>query len=209
MGNRERIIEESRRLMNAHGAQAIGTTQVSDALHISPGNLYYHFKNKEQIVQALFADFAKAFRAVISEDIEPPISTSRFVAFYQRSLEVAWTYRFLFGGLLHLLRRDEELATGYRELQIWALANLEQICRQLVRDGNMTKPRGNQGYASLALNTWLIWSNWIRHMQISSAGHNIQRSEMLPGLIQIFDVMSPYLNADFDRAARRSLAKSQ
>ncbi len=208
MGNRERIVRHSRPLMNAQGAHAIGTTQISDSLKISPGNLYYHFKNKEEIVRALFAELNTEFRAAIAEDVEPPISTSRFVAFYQRSLAVAWKYRFFYGGLLYLLRRDAQLAGEYRELQQWALAKLEQIARQLVVDGKMSKPRGSNGYQSLALNTWLIWSNWIRHVQITSVDHEINQADMVAGITQIFDVMSPYLTPEFDRAARRALNRT-
>jgi AcrR family transcriptional regulator len=208
MGNRERIIEESLRLMNEQGAQSIGTTHISESLGISPGNLYYHFKNKEEIVRALFDRLEIDIRAVIAEDVVPPISTARFVAFYQRSMGVAWKYRFFFGGLLHLLRKDEELSRRYQDLQVWAVDNLENISKQLVQDKHMTKPRGKNGYASLALNTWLIWSNWIRHIQISSDTHSIEKKDMVSGLIQIFDVLSPYLDAEFERSARTILARS-
>ncbi len=208
MTNRERIIEESRRLMNEQGAHNIGTTQISESLKISPGNLYYHFKNKEDIIQALFDRFEIEIRAVIAEDVVPPISTSRFVAFYQRSMSVAWKYRFIFGGLLHLLRKDNALALRYRDLQAWALENLASITIQLVRDGNMVKPRGENGHNSLALNTWLIWSNWIRHIQISSETYQVESTDMVAGLIQIFDVLSPYLDEQFERSARRTLARN-
>lgn len=208
MGNRERIIEESLRLMNEYGTQGIGTTQISESLGISPGNLYYHFKNKEEIVRALFERLEIEIRAVIAKDVVPPISTARFVDFYQRSMGVAWKYRFFFGGLLHLLRKDEELSQRYRNLQTWALENLENISKQLVKDNNMKKPRGINGYASLALNTWLIWSNWIRHMQISSPTHSIEKQDMVTGLVQIFDVLSPYLDTEFERSARGILAQN-
>ena len=207
MGNRERIVAESRRLMNAQGAQAIGTTQITDALGISPGNLYYHFKNKEEIVRALFDELEQDFRDAITAEVEPPIGPTRFAGFYLRSLEVAWKYRFFFGGLLHLLRKDEALAHRYRVLQTWALENLEKIARQVVLDGNMSKPRGKNGFPSLALNTWLIWSNWIRYIQISSEDHSVTHSDMVDGVSQIFDVMSPYLDAEFQRRARRVLAR--
>ncbi|MFT5692290.1 MAG: AcrR family transcriptional regulator [Oceanicoccus sp.] len=208
MGNRERIIEESLRLMNEYGTQSIGTTQVSESLGISPGNLYYHFKNKEEIVRALFERLEIEIRAVIAEDVVPPISTARFVNFYQRSMGVAWKYRFFFGGLLHLLRKDAELSQKYRDLQAWAVENLENISKQLVKDKNMRKPRGTNGYASLALNTWLIWSNWIRHIQISSPTHNIEKMDMVSGLIQIFDILSPYLDTEFERSARAVLSRN-
>ncbi len=207
MNNRDRILEEARRLMNAHGAQAIGTTQIADALNISPGNLYYHFKNKEEIVRVLFDGLEKGFQDVLIADIDPPIGPARFAGFYLRAFEVVWEYRFVFGGLLYLLRRDEELSRRYQKMQAWALENLEAIARQVADDGNMSKPRGRNGFRSVALSTWLIWSNWIRHVQISSPDHAIVRADMADGMSQLFDVLAPYLDPDFDRAARRVLAR--
>ncbi|MFK8050934.1 MAG: TetR/AcrR family transcriptional regulator [Halioglobus sp.] len=205
MGNRARIVSQSRRLMNEHGAQAIGTTQITEALGISPGNLYYHFKNKEEIVLAVFDELERDFREAIAVDISPPISAQRFAGFYSRSLAVSWRYRFFFGGLLHLLRKDENLARRYRELQSWALDLLEGIARQVSADGNLEKPRGKNGFRSLALNTWLIWSNWVRHIQISHENHEVTYADISEGVNQIFEILAPYLTPEFHRAARRAL----
>lgn len=208
MGNRARIVTQCRRLMNARGAQAIGTTQITEALGISPGNLYYHFKNKEEIVLAVFDELERDFRDAISIEFSPPISAQQFAGFYSHSLEVSWRYRFFFGGLLHLLRKDDSLALRYRELQSWALDVLENIARQVAADGNLYKPRGKNGFRSLALNTWLIWSNWVRHVQISDEHHEVSYSDMRDGMDQIFEVLAPYLTAEFHRAARRVLTQN-
>jgi len=193
--------------MNAEGAQAIGTTQIAQALNISPGNLYYHFTNKEEIIRILFDDVEQGFHEMLTADLELPISPARFAGFYLRALEVAWEYRFFFGSLLQLLRKDEQLAIRYQAMQADAIRGLEAVARQVGKDGSMTKPRGRNGFHSIALNTWLIWSNWIRYKQASSPNQIIERRDMVEGVAQIFDVFSPYLNPDFERAARRVLAR--
>lgn len=207
MGNRERIIEETLRLMNEHGAQSIGTTQIAEALEISPGNLYYHFKNKEEIIRILFDGVEQGLRDLITADIEIPISPTRFAGFYSRSLKVVWDYRFFYGGLLQLLRKDEELAERYRQVQAETIDGLEGLARQFVKDGNMDKPRGRNGYRSVALNTWLVWTNWIRYKQTMSPTQLVTREDLAEGVGQIFDVLTPYLDPDFERAARRVLAR--
>src|SRR3546814_8774168 len=97
---------------------------------------------------------------------------------YLRSFEVAWKYRFFFGGLHHLLRQDEKLALAYRDLQTWALDELESIVRQLAKDGSMAKPKTRNGFRSLGLNTWLIWMNWIRFVQITGKDE-VTRDDMI------------------------------
>lgn len=207
MNNRDRVLTAARQLMNEHGADAIGTNQIAAATGISPGNIYYHFKNKEEIVRTLFDELEASFSASLTADIETPISPARFAGFYVRSLRVAWDYRFFFGGLLQLLRKDDELAERYRKMQAWAVENLEVIARQVAADGNMAKPKGRDGFRSVAVATWLIWSNWIRFTQISSPGHEVRAADMLDGVSQIFDVLVPYLDPAFDKAARRVLTR--
>lgn len=207
MSNRDRILELALRLMNEEGAEAAGTTRIAADLGISPGNLYYHFANREEIVRVLFDALEAEFRATLVDDAEPPLSPARFADFYLRSFDLAWRYRFFFGGLLGLLRRDDVLALRYRALQDWALIELEKIASQLVKDGSMARPRGRDGLRSVALNTWLIWMNWIRFLQISGK-HVIEREDMVAGVGQLFDVLAPYLDENFERAARRVLARA-
>jgi AcrR family transcriptional regulator len=206
MNNRERILELSLKLLNEEGAQAAGTTRIAQVLGISPGNLYYHFKNRQEIVRALFADLDAELRAMIIENAAPPITPAQFAGFYLRSFNVAWTYRFFFGGLHHLLRQDDELALAYRDLQAWVIDALEAVVRQLAKDGSMEKPKGRNGFRSLGLNTWLIWMNWIRFVQISGR-EQVTRDDMIEGIGQMFDLLVPYLDPAFEKAARKVLAR--
>ena len=51
----ERILEVTLDLFNRFGEPNVSTTLISAELGISPGNLYYHFRNKDQIVERLTA----------------------------------------------------------------------------------------------------------------------------------------------------------
>ena len=51
---KEKILVVALDLFNRHGTRAITTNHIAEACDMSPGNLYYHFKNKEQIIFALF-----------------------------------------------------------------------------------------------------------------------------------------------------------
>ena len=54
MSNRQRIIDAALMLFNDQGTGAVSTNHIADAAGISPGNLYYHFRNKEEIIRVLF-----------------------------------------------------------------------------------------------------------------------------------------------------------
>ncbi|WP_163284439.1 TetR/AcrR family transcriptional regulator, partial [Enterobacter hormaechei] len=53
----ERILEVTLDLFNAFGEPNVSTTLISAELKISPGNLYYHFPAKDELVNALFGRY--------------------------------------------------------------------------------------------------------------------------------------------------------
>ncbi len=209
-GNREKIIEGARQLMNREGTSATGTTRIAEALSISPGNLYYHFKSREEIVAEIYERFETAFRDSLVRDIDQ-IPPERFAAFYLNAMEIAWAYRFFFASQTDLLTADEDLAAKYKTFQAWSLAALGAIVVVLEKQGTALLPKARSETArlrkSIALNTWLLWSAWISFRKVEKAESELVRDDMARGAIQMFDLFSPWLDADFEKKARKALNK--
>ena len=65
---RERILEVALDLFNHDGEAATTTNAIADTLDISPGNLHYHFRTKQSLVDALFERFEQRMLALLSDD---------------------------------------------------------------------------------------------------------------------------------------------
>ena len=74
MGNRERIIEAALDLFNEHGCRSMTTNHIAAHLSISPGNLYYHFRNKEALYTAVLERLLDDFTGPMEELNTGPIT---------------------------------------------------------------------------------------------------------------------------------------
>jgi AcrR family transcriptional regulator len=57
MSTRDLILEVAIVLLNERGESIVTSVDLAHEMNISPGNLYYHFKGKEQVVEELYAQF--------------------------------------------------------------------------------------------------------------------------------------------------------
>lgn len=210
-GNREKIVEGARRLMNREGTSATGTTRIAEALSVSPGNLYYHFKSRAEIVAEIYCRFENRFRESLVAGIDDGITPQRFAAFYINAMDIAWTYRFFLASQTDLLSADEKLAARHKAFQAWSLAALESIVVVLEKQGTAMLPEARGEAArlrtSIALNTWLLWSAWISFLKVEKAESQLVHGDMARGAIQMFDLFSPWLDPVFEKAARKALTK--
>ena len=104
--NRARIQESAMALFNHRGVSAVSTNHICEELSISPGNLYFYFRNKEGIVRELFQAMCKEtyelWESQLAAGGEP-------IPFLEQSLELFWKYRFFHREMYQLRRQDPAL----------------------------------------------------------------------------------------------------
>ena len=111
--NRERILETSVDLFNQSGVVAVTTNHIAGHLSISPGNLYFHFRNKEEIIRELFDRMCAQTYEVWLPNKKLGAHDSP-LELIERSYEVFWNYRFFHREMYHLRRKDPALARKWR-----------------------------------------------------------------------------------------------
>jgi AcrR family transcriptional regulator len=135
--NRDRILLESVGIFNKMGAGSTSTNHICAAIGISPGNLYFHFKNKEEIVFALFEQMCEETYALWKEVLKkeqvlPPLE------FIEQSMDIFWRYRFFHREMYHLRRQDSKLSARWHKHLDKTRRFMRAAFAQWVRDGHVT-----------------------------------------------------------------------
>ncbi len=110
VNTRRRILVASLLLFNEKGEPKTTTNEIADAVDISPGNLYYHFHKKSDLVDALLLEFQVDARQVLKPPDSTQASLDDFWLFLHHLLELTAAYRFL-------LRDMESLVVEYPKVR--------------------------------------------------------------------------------------------
>ncbi|MEL6845130.1 MAG: helix-turn-helix domain-containing protein, partial [Bacteroidota bacterium] len=61
MKTRDKILQQARLLFNEKGLSLVSLRQIAKQLGMSDGNLRYHFKTKDELLQALYMELVGHF----------------------------------------------------------------------------------------------------------------------------------------------------
>src|SRR5690606_31600909 len=106
----ERILDATLDLFNRFGEPNVSTTLISAELNISPGNLYYHFPAKDELVNRLFGRYEQALGELLAA-AEGVRNVEDAWLFFHMLYELIWQYRFLYRDLNDLLSKNRRIET--------------------------------------------------------------------------------------------------
>jgi len=109
----ERILDTTLDLFNRFGEPNVSTTLISAELGISPGNLYYHYPAKDELITKLFDRYDTALTELLraADDVK---NIEDAWLFFHVLFELIWAYRFLSRDLNDLLSNHRRLETHFQ-----------------------------------------------------------------------------------------------
>lgn len=134
MKTKERILLTSIDLFNRSGVVAITTNHIAKAMEISPGNLYFHYDNKEEIIAELFKRMCKETYQVWRFG---KARTKKPLDFIDENFELYWKYRFFHREMYSLRRKDADLARMWRQHLEKMMKLMEVLYRRWVKEAKM------------------------------------------------------------------------
>jgi len=194
MGTKERIVGAAIRLFNERGTAAVSTNHIAQEAGISPGNLYYHYRNKEEIIRAIFGRMISAWEAMgeLPRDRAPTLNDLRRIL--EETYSVLWEYRFFYREFVALLRRDPELGRRYRDVREGGLANTVNLLKSFVAGGVLREPEDPDEVTELAKLIWLIVEFWLPFVEMGEEAVGPERSREGVGLMM--RILKPYMTEE-------------
>ena len=184
---REKILDTSLSMFNALGERNVTTNHIADELGISPGNLYYYFKSKDDIVAQLFALYekrmdevlAKRKRSITLEDVQSQL---------QRVFECMWTYRFLYRDLVDILSRNRKLKQRFARLLNRAEDGVVVMMRGLIDSEIVSASK--EEMQTTAENVVLATTFWLNYHAVRNKADPTQ-ADIAKGIRQVMRLIVP------------------
>jgi len=205
VGNRERILEASLALFNERGTRSVTTNHIAEHLSISPGNLYYHFRNKEEIIRTIQPLFSEAVRTALALPDDREITAADVGRYHLAGIEAVWEFRFLTRDPQDLVVRDPAMAGPTEGMNHWLTGWFVALWERLIAQGQMRRPARADDLLRVAMNAVILWSSWLHFLTTSRSEPDIDPSDVAEGAIQSFLTFAPYLDEAFAAEVRAPL----
>jgi AcrR family transcriptional regulator len=192
MHTRERIIDTSICLFNEQGTGVISTNHIAEALKMSPGNLYYHFRNKEEIIRAILERMIFRWEKLYQLPVDCAPTLADVQQLVTQNFLLLWDYRFFSRELSTLAQRDHGLKQRYQEMRRERLASFEVLFQRFVSTGVARSPQKPTLVANLAKLCWLISDYWLPFLEID--GELVMPDVIEQGVTLFMQVLQPYVS---------------
>ncbi|MBL8323467.1 MAG: TetR/AcrR family transcriptional regulator [Rubrivivax sp.] len=167
----ERILEVTLELFNRFGEPNVSTTLISAEMNISPGNLYYHYPAKDQLINGLFDRYERGLAEVLEgadgvENVEDAWLLMHVL------FELIWKYRFLYRDLNDLLSKNRRLETHFQEVLARKGRAMRALLDGLSRSG--AAQLTGEAAAPMATAMVVVLTYWLSYEYVRDPRHALE-----------------------------------
>lgn len=164
---KERILQLSLQLFNERGERSVTTNHIAAELGMSPGNLYYHFRNKSEIIKELMEQYQHETLKMLALPDDRLLDANDKIRYFQVLSSQLWAYRFLHRDVYHLVENNEDFRKMYPRFAGQVMQQGQKIYRAFVAAGLMQMT--DSEIEALTINLWIVLTNWTNFLYMS--GH--------------------------------------
>ncbi|VAW10751.1 hypothetical protein MNBD_BACTEROID03-733 [hydrothermal vent metagenome] len=163
---KERVLDTALELFNENGLSQVTLRTIAKKMKISQGNLNYHFKKREEIIETLYFNLVKHIDLKMSNNKEEvslklllDLSTSIMSDFYE--------YRFFLLDFVQIMRENIIIKTHYLKLSKIREKQFLELFALLIKKEIMRKEILHNEYAFLYRRFQILGDFWIPSAQLT------------------------------------------
>ena len=164
---KDRILQISLQLFNERGERSVTTNHIAAELGISPGNLYYHFRNKQEIIKELMEQYQQETLNLLALPDDRAVNANDKIRYFQVLSSQMWDYRFLHRDVYHLVENNDDFRKIYPRFAGKVMQQGQNIYQAFVDAGLMQMTPSE--IEALIINLWIVLTNWTNFLYMS--GH--------------------------------------
>ena len=164
---KERILQLSLQLFNERGERSVTTNHIAAELNMSPGNLYYHFRNKSEIIKQLMEQYQGETLQMLALPDDRLLDANDKIRYFQVLSSQLWAYRFLHRDVYHLVENNEDFRKMYPRFAGQVMQQGQKIYQAFV-DAGLLQMTSSE-IEALIINLWIVLTNWTNFLYMS--GH--------------------------------------
>ncbi len=164
-------------------------------MNISPGNLYYHYRNREEIVRVLMERMYCEFNNIYlgSKPSGDPVSSVS--SLMDNPVSVMYRYRFFYMEPVNLLERDPLLKKMYFNMKKRRVKDFSGIFELFTAAGILRKNITGDEFEAAFNNIWALNEFIIQSMYMNN--EKITEANMKKNFMRIMYIIKPFITEEY------------
>lgn len=186
---KEKILETAAKLFNEKGCMNTSTRHIADELGISVGNLYYYYKNKEDIIIAIYEKYMGSISGhltSIKDEIDAPFD---YYALFSTQMELEKKCPFLRLEISNLYKTYPTVKETIEKRVLEKAKELEHLFLHQIKYGYMTE-LDEMELKFICSNTWVIGSQWELYWIFTKVED--EKLRKFHGILNLLYILKPY-----------------
>ncbi len=199
MKTKDKILLASLDAFSEEGVGQISTNHIADILDISPGNLYYHFKSKSDIILALYECFRIDYSSFVAGNDRKITSPQEIWLIIHLTYQLIGKYRFIFRDASYTINRYPETKRAFKQLLHTTEKALHGFVSYLRKHNSLNVTDHQASIMSTNINLLITqWFNYVDMHKNTMSKAGMSEEEMTTqGTEQIISLLMPYMSDEY------------
>jgi AcrR family transcriptional regulator len=169
---KELILSTALELFNSEGLPKVTLRAIANKMGISHGNLNYHFKKRETIIEDLYFQLVGRMDENMSRNEGKSIGLQTLFSMSSITIESFYEYRFFMLDFVQIMRESNKIKTHYLQLTKIREEQFAMLFSLLIKNKVLRKEVLPNEYSFLYKRFQILGDFWISSAEVTKSGLN-------------------------------------